>query len=52
MTICSLLSQLSMITEERDRLKHLLEESKSTKNDVGGSGIADEKLLQVADQIH
>lgn len=52
LTICSLSSsQLSMITDERDRLKHLLEESKSMKNDVGGSGITDERHLQVRDQI-
>lgn len=50
LTICLPLSQLSMITEERDRLKHVLEEPKSMKN-VGGRGITDEKLLQVADQI-
>ncbi|KAK4798871.1 hypothetical protein SAY86_024236 [Trapa natans] len=37
---------LSTITDERDRLKDLLEDSRSMKGDVGGSEIADGKLLQ------
>ncbi|XP_031382416.1 mitotic spindle checkpoint protein MAD1 isoform X2 [Punica granatum] len=39
-------SMLSMVTEERDKLRSLLEEYKSTKNDTGGRRVADEALLQ------
>ncbi|KAK4766373.1 hypothetical protein SAY87_008015 [Trapa incisa] len=37
---------ISMITDERDRLKQLLEDSNCMKSDVAGSGISDGKLLQ------